>query len=111
MNSKLQLGPLPDLSVVRLTIKIPATLKEAIDRYAELHTKTWGTRVDAETLIPHIVETFLPRIDNSEGSYEQEKNSGPIPDEEMCSPAARVGNIAKIYAYSYRGGMHGEFRW
>jgi hypothetical protein len=61
MNSKLQLGPLPDLSTVRLTIRVPATLKEAIDRYAELHAKTWGTRVDAETLIPHIVETFLAK--------------------------------------------------
>ena len=61
MTTNLRLGPLPDTKIVRLTIAVPGTLKEALDRYAELHAKTWGSSVKAADLIPHIVETFLAR--------------------------------------------------
>lgn len=58
---KLRLGPVPDDSVTKLTISIPSPLKVQLDRYAELHTKNFGTSVDAQTLIPLMLATFLAK--------------------------------------------------
>jgi hypothetical protein len=44
--SKLRLGPLP---------------KADLDRYAALHTQTWGEPVDSATLAPHMLEAFMAR--------------------------------------------------
>lgn len=56
---KLRLGPLPSNSSVKLTFTCPASLKENLDRYAELHSQTYGEAVDAATLIPHMLEAFM----------------------------------------------------
>jgi hypothetical protein len=61
MSSKLRLGPIPKMETVKMTITVPLALKSDLDRYAELHSKTWGTPVDAATLIPHILATFILR--------------------------------------------------
>ena len=58
---KLRLGPLPKTETVKLTIACPITLKADLDRYAELHTQTYGEAVDAATLIPHMLEAFMAR--------------------------------------------------
>ena len=58
---KLRLGPLPKTETVNLTIACPITLKADLDRYAELHTQTYGEMVDAATLIPHMLEAFMAR--------------------------------------------------
>ncbi|MCL4777323.1 MAG: DUF2274 domain-containing protein [Gammaproteobacteria bacterium] len=58
---KLRLGPLPKTETVKLTIACPITLKADLDRYAELHTQTYGEMVDAATLIPHMLEAFMAR--------------------------------------------------
>jgi len=42
-----------------MSISIPEALKSQMDRYAQLHSQTWGQQVDAAALIPYIVETFL----------------------------------------------------
>jgi hypothetical protein len=57
----IRLGPLPSTDSVKLTVALPAELKADLDRYAEVHTRTWGTPVDAATLVPHIVAAFLAR--------------------------------------------------
>lgn len=59
--NRLSLGPIPKVELVRLAITVPATLKADLDRYAQLHEQAWGEKIDAATLIPHIVETFLAR--------------------------------------------------
>lgn len=59
--NKLRLGPLPKLDSVKLTFVCPVPLKEDLERYAELHTKTYGEPVDAVTLIPHMLEAFMAR--------------------------------------------------
>ncbi|HEL3180551.1 TPA: DUF2274 domain-containing protein [Stenotrophomonas maltophilia] len=56
---KLRLGPLPKLDSSKLTFACPASLKADLDRYAALHTQTYGEAVDAATLIPHMLEAFM----------------------------------------------------
>ncbi len=58
---KLRLGPLPRHETVRLTIALTAALKVDLERYAALHAQTYGEPVDAVTLIPHMLESFMMR--------------------------------------------------
>lgn len=59
MARKLRLGPLPSNSSTKLTFTCPASLKTLLDQYAALHAQTYGEAVDAVTLIPHMLETFM----------------------------------------------------
>lgn len=59
MARKLRLGPLPSSSSAKLTFACPASLKMDLDRYAALHTQTYGEAVDAATLIPYMLEAFM----------------------------------------------------
>jgi hypothetical protein len=61
MTAKLRLGPIPKNDTVKLTITLHVALKADLDRYADLHSKTWGASVDAVKLIPHMLETFIAR--------------------------------------------------
>lgn len=56
---KLRLGPLPRHDTTKLTFACPASLKADLDRYAQLHSQTYGETVDAVTLIPHMLEVFM----------------------------------------------------
>jgi hypothetical protein len=58
---KLRLGPLPKTDTVKVTVALTVALKEKLDRYAELHARTWKEPVDATLLIPHILEQFVGR--------------------------------------------------
>lgn len=58
---KLRLGPLPKTETVKLTIALTTTLKADLERYAALHTQTYGEPVDAVALIPHMLELFIMR--------------------------------------------------
>ena len=60
-TNKLRLGPLPKTETVKLTFTCPASLKEDLERYAELHAQTYGEPVDAVTLIPHMLEVIMAR--------------------------------------------------
>ena len=57
----LRLGPLPRTEAVKLTITLTTELKQQLDRYAELHSQTWGDAVDATALIPHMLEAFMAK--------------------------------------------------
>jgi len=59
--SKLRLGPLPRSETVKLTIALPATLKEALDHYAAVHSQMYGEHVDTAALIPHMLGAFIAR--------------------------------------------------
>ena len=58
---KLRLGPLPKTETVKLTIMLTAALKADLERYAALHAQSYGEPVDAVTLIPHMLESFMMR--------------------------------------------------
>ncbi|MEK6787728.1 MAG: DUF2274 domain-containing protein [Pseudomonadota bacterium] len=51
----LRLGPLPKTETLKLTISLTVELKAQLDRYAELHSQTWGETVDATVLVPHML--------------------------------------------------------
>lgn len=60
-----QLMPLADTTIYdmerRGEFPRPVSLKAGLDRYTELHTQTYGERVDAATLIPHMLGAFRAR--------------------------------------------------
>ena len=58
---KLRLGPLPKTESIKMTFTCPASLKTDLDRYAALHAQAYGKSVEAVTLIPHMLETFMAR--------------------------------------------------
>ena len=60
-TNKLRLGPLPKSEPVKLTVSLSAELKATLDRYAALHAQTYGARVDAAALVPHMLEAFMAR--------------------------------------------------
>ena len=60
-TGKLRLGPLPKIETVKLTIALTTALKAKLERYAALHAQTYGEPVDAATLIPHMLESFMAR--------------------------------------------------
>ncbi|MGF3021892.1 DUF2274 domain-containing protein [Methylobacterium aquaticum] len=56
--SDLKLGPLPKSTRTRMSLALPATLKEELESYAVEYGRLHGP-VDCETLIPHMLEAFL----------------------------------------------------
>ena len=58
---KLRLGPLPRIQPVKMTVTLSAELKATLDRYAALHAETYGERVDAAALVPHMLDAFMAR--------------------------------------------------
>lgn len=60
-TKKLRLGPLPKTESTKLTFACPVALKADLDRYAALHSRTYGEDVNAATLIPHMLEVFMAR--------------------------------------------------
>ncbi len=59
--NRLSLGPLRSMTTIRLTVALPSTLKDSLERYAALHTQIYGEPVSVETLIPHMLEAFVQR--------------------------------------------------
>ena len=60
-TNKLRLGPLPKAESVKLTVTLPAELKQRLERYAQLHSQAHGEPVDAVALIPHMLDAFIAR--------------------------------------------------
>ncbi len=60
-TAKLRLGPLRKTEPVKLTVTLSVELKATLDRYAVLHAQTYGERVDAAALVPHMLEAFMAR--------------------------------------------------
>jgi hypothetical protein len=61
MTAKLRLGPIPKTKTIKPMIAVSSQLKADLDRYCELHTQTWGEKVDPLTLIPLMLEQFILR--------------------------------------------------
>ena len=60
-TNKLRLGPLPKAEIVKLTVALPAELKQRLEQYAQLHSQAHGDPVDAVALIPHMLDAFIAR--------------------------------------------------
>ena len=60
-SRRLRLGPLPKTETVKLTFTFTVVLKAELERYAAMHSQAYGEPVDALTLIPYMVETFMAR--------------------------------------------------
>jgi len=60
-SRRLRLGPLPKTDTVKLTFTCTVVLKAELERYAAMHSQTYGEAVDAATLIPYMLETFMGR--------------------------------------------------
>jgi len=60
-TNKLRLGPLPKAETTKLTVTLPAELKQRLERYAQLHSQAHGELVDAAALIPHMLDAFIAR--------------------------------------------------
>jgi hypothetical protein len=58
---KLLLGPLARTDSVKVTVALPYTLKEQLDRYAEVHSAAWSRKVASAELIPHMLLQFLSK--------------------------------------------------
>lgn len=58
---RLRLGPLPRNESIKLTVSLPAELKTCLDDYAAAHSRMHGEAVDAATLIPHMLQSFIAR--------------------------------------------------
>jgi hypothetical protein len=71
--AKLRLGPLPKTETVKLTIALNTTLKADLERYAALHAQAYGEPVDAVTLIPHMLESFITR----DRGFKKQHAAGP----------------------------------
>jgi hypothetical protein len=60
-SRRLRLGPLPKTETVKLTFTCTVVLKTELERYAQMHSQAYSEPVDALTLIPHMLETFMAR--------------------------------------------------
>jgi hypothetical protein len=58
---KLKIGPLPNPEKVKILVQISIELKEILDQYAQLHSQLSGRQVDAATLIPYMLQSFIDR--------------------------------------------------
>jgi len=58
---KLKIGPLPNPEKVRILIQISVELKASLDQYADVHSQLGRRKVDAVTLIPHMLQSFIDR--------------------------------------------------
>jgi hypothetical protein len=58
---KLKIGPLPNPEKVRILVQVSVELKASLDQYAQVHSQLGGRSVDAVTLIPHMLQSFIDR--------------------------------------------------
>jgi hypothetical protein len=79
VNTKLRLGPLPSTDTLKLTITVPVGLKAQLDRYAALHSETWGETVLAADLIPHMLTQFILRDKAFKAAMRRERSRGARP--------------------------------
>jgi hypothetical protein len=58
---KLKIGPLPNPEKVKMLVQVSVALKESLDQYAQLHSQLGGRKVNAATLIPYMLQSFIDR--------------------------------------------------
>jgi len=81
----LKLGRLPKAGLVRMTISISEPLKEELEHYAAEHSRLYEP-VDAATLIPHMLESFI-RSDRGYRSRRAQSGRGKPRRQSAIEPA------------------------
>lgn len=79
MTAELRLGPLPKTAMVKFTITVSTGLKADLDRYAQLHSHTWGEPTDVVELIPHMLQTFIARDRAFRKALQSSRRSKTVP--------------------------------
>jgi hypothetical protein len=101
---KLRLGPMPDTSVVKLTVSIPAPLKAQLDRYAQVHSQAFGATADAQTLIPTFSTHGYSRTASSKECSELAADSpgiATLPLEREMKDVAITVTLSDAQAWSF----------
>jgi hypothetical protein len=75
---KLKIGPLPNPEKVKLLVQVSVELKKSLDQYAQLHSNMSGRTVDATTLIPYMLQSFVDR-DRGFRSLRKSQQESPNP--------------------------------
>jgi hypothetical protein len=86
---KIKLGKLPSNKSVRATVSLPVALKGQLDRYARLHSETWGQPVDVAALIPHILTQFLENDRAFRQSEKANNKKSAVPEIESSNDLRR----------------------
>jgi hypothetical protein len=60
-SEKLRLGPLPNQETTKVTVTLPAALREELDDYARVYGQAFEQSVDMASLIPHMLRVFIAR--------------------------------------------------
>ena len=76
----LKLGPLPNQKMVRVTVMLPAPLKEELDAYAAEHSRLYEP-VETTALIPHMLEAFMRNDRAWRSGRKQTGKSKPVTSE------------------------------
>jgi len=87
-SRKLRLGPLPKTESVKLTFSCSITLKAELDRYAALHSQTYGDTTDTLALIPHMLEVFMARDRGFKKGSAEHRRHAARPDPPVPAPTA-----------------------
>ena len=88
-SRKMRLGPLPKLESTKLTFTCSASLKANLDLYAAQHAQTYGEAVDAATLIPHMLESFIAR----DRAFKKQHAAGPDASTRRLATKGSTGAI------------------
>ena len=83
----LKLGPLPDRVPSKLTITLSPDLKKALDDYATLYARSYGTDEHVADLVPYMLEAFL----KADHSFRQGRKE--LLDAPMALPLTRKPSI------------------
>ena len=60
-KGKLRLGPLPSEETTKITLTLPAALREDLEDYAQAYAQMFGKTVELTSLIPHMLTAFMAR--------------------------------------------------
>ena len=75
--SGLKLGPLPDRVPSKLAITLSPDLKKALDDYATLYARSYGSEEQVADLVPYMLEAFL-KADHSFRQGRKELQETPL---------------------------------
>ena len=90
----LKLTQLPDRIPVKLTITLQPDLKKALDDYAALYARTYGSEEPVAELVPFMLESFL----KADAGFR--KGRKELEDEPMAIPLVKTKTRPKRSAES-----------
>jgi hypothetical protein len=83
---KLRLGPVPKVTMTKMTFSCTTILKNELERYAAMHSKIHQTPVDAAALIPLMLAAFMEQDQAFKRAGRPDRRSQP---NRTAAPAPR----------------------